>query len=131
MEKFLKKFADATFAVCFVFAAASCSSENATQAQQPKKCAVETDFNPTSQFDAAKFKNPPAQYRIVPFWSWNEDMQPDEIRRQLRLMKEAGWGGSMVHSRTGLLTDYLGKDWFRAVDACVDESKKLGMLVWL
>ena len=46
-------------------------------------------------------------------------------------MKKAGWGGSMVHSRTGLLTEYLGEDWFKAVDATLDESRKLGMLVWL
>ena len=96
-----------------------------------KKCAVSVNYDKNSQFSSKEFKNPPAAYRIVPFWSWNEDMEPAEVRRQLRLMKKAGWGGSMVHSRTGLLTDYLGEDWFKAVDACIDESMKLGMLVWL
>ena len=95
------------------------------------KNAVETEYSKDSQFSEAEFKNPSAEYRIVPFWSWNETMEPDEIRRQLRLMKQAGWGGSMVHSRTGLLTEYLGEDWFKAVDATLDESAKLGMLVWL
>ena len=92
---------------------------------------IRVDFDKTSQFSPADFKNPPMQFRIVPFWSWNEVMEPAEIRRQLNLMKQGGWGGSMVHSRTGLLTDYLGEDWFKAVDACIDESAKLGMYVWL
>ena len=92
---------------------------------------MDTQYDKNSQFSESEFKNPSAQYRIVPFWSWNETMEPDEVRRQLRLMKEAGWGGSMVHSRTGLLTEYLGEDWFKAVDATLDESRKLGMLVWL
>ncbi len=96
-----------------------------------KKCAVEVKYDKNSQFDAQKFKNPTAEYRVVPFWSWNETMEPNEVRRQLRLMKKAGWGGSMIHSRTGLLTEYLGEDWFKAIDACIDESVKLGMLVWL
>ena len=95
------------------------------------KTSMEFNYKADSQFSADLFKNPPSEYRVVPFWSWNEKMEPDEIRRQLRLMKEAGWGGSMVHSRTGLLTEYLGEDWFKAVDATIDESEKQGMLVWL
>lgn len=95
------------------------------------KCVVETKYCKNSKFKAEDFKNPPSSYRVVPFWSWNEIMEPDEVRRQLRLMKQAGWGGGMIHSRTGLITEYLGEDWFKAVDACIDESLKLDMLVWL
>ena len=108
-----------------------CATSLLVACKETKKNAVETEYSKESQFSAVEFKNPSAQYRIVPFWSWNETMEPDEVRRQLRLMKQAGWGGSMVHSRTGLLTEYLGKDWFKAVDATLDESEKLGMLVWL
>ena len=25
--------------------------------------------------------NPPAKYRPVPFWSWNEKLDPEELRR--------------------------------------------------
>ncbi len=108
-----------------------CASLFFSACKEEKRNSVDTEYDKTSQFSTAEFKNPSAQYRIVPFWSWNETMEPDEIRRQLRLMKKAGWGGSMVHSRTGLLTEYLGEDWFKAVDATLDESRKLGMLVWL
>ncbi|MBQ2722562.1 MAG: hypothetical protein IJF70_06610, partial [Opitutales bacterium] len=72
-----------------------CASLLLVACKENKKNAVDTQYDKNSQFSTAEFKNPSAQYRIVPFWSWNETMEPDEIRRQLRLMKKAGWGGSM------------------------------------
>ncbi|MFA9476682.1 hypothetical protein ACERK3_00100 [Phycisphaerales bacterium AB-hyl4] len=77
------------------------------------------------------FRNPPAAYRPVPFWSWNEQMEPEEVRRQVDLMHEAGWGGAFVHSRIGLTTPYMGEAWFAAVDAVVDQCRQRGMKVWL
>ena len=82
-------------------------------------------------FSLDNFRNPPAEFRPVPFWSWNEVMEPLEVKRQIREMKNAGWGGAFVHSRVGLVTEYLGPEWFRAVDATIEECQKQGMLVWL
>ena len=79
----------------------------------------------------ADFAAPPAEFRPVPFWSWNERMEPREIRRQVALMKEAGWGGAFIHSRIGLLTPYLGEEWFRACDAVMEACREHEMLVWL
>lgn len=81
------------------------------------------------QLDA--FFNPPVEYRPVVFWSWNEVLQPDEIRRQARFMKDGGLGGGFIHVRTGLITEYLKEDWFKAVDAGIDESRKCGLKVYL
>ena len=58
-------------------------------------------------------------------------MEPDEIRRQVALMKAGGWGGAFIHSRMGLLTPYLGEEWFRACDAVMEACREHGMLVWL
>ncbi len=78
-----------------------------------------------------QFKDPPAMYRPVPFWSWNEHIAPDEVRRQLQLLAQAGYGGAFMHSRTGLLTPYLGEQWFDAVAVVIDECRHLGLKVWL
>ena len=51
-------------------------------------------------------------YRPVPFWSWNDDLQPEELVRQIDEMKEKGIGGFFMHARGGLKTEYLGEDWF-------------------
>ena len=44
------------------------------------------------------------EYRPAPFWSWNDALAPDELRHQIRCMREAGLGGYFMHSRTGLAT---------------------------
>jgi hypothetical protein len=85
----------------------------------------------SSQHWHHSFQNPPLAYRPVPFWSWNEILEPAEVRRQLQLFAKAGWGGAFIHSRPGLLTPYMREEWFAAVDAAVDESRKLGLNVWL
>ena len=69
-------------------------------------------------------------YRPIPFWSWNDRLEPEELRRQVRKMHEAGMGGFFMHARGGLETEYMGQDWFRAIEASMDEAKKLGMHAW-
>ena len=69
-------------------------------------------------------------YQPVPFWSWNDRLEPDELRRQIRAMKKAGMGGFFMHARGGLETEYLSDDWFAAVDASVDEAEKQHMNAW-
>ena len=33
------------------------------------------------------------RYRAIPFWSWNDKLEPEELQRQIRSMKKAGFGG--------------------------------------
>ena len=78
-----------------------------------------------------EFTNPPCDYRGKPFWAWNGKLEPDELRRQIRLLKRMGLGGFFMHARVGLDTDYLSEDWFRCVAACIDEAKKQKMHAYL
>jgi hypothetical protein len=77
------------------------------------------------------FTDPPVTFRCAPFWSWNERMDPAEVRRQIDLMADAGWGGAFMHSRSGLQTPYLGEEWFDAIEAGIDQSRKRGLKVYL
>ncbi|HUS47731.1 MAG TPA: glycosyl hydrolase [Phycisphaerae bacterium] len=63
--------------------------------------------------------------------SWNGRLEPDELRRQVRILHRMGMGGFFIHARVGLDTAYLSDDWFDCVDACIDEAQKLGMRAWL
>ena len=76
-------------------------------------------------------KNPSAEYRGALFWALNGKLEPEEMRRQIRLMKQMGMGGFFLHARVGLNTEYLGDEWFKCVDAAIDEAAGLGMKVWL
>ncbi len=78
-----------------------------------------------------KLKAPGARYRGKPFWAWNGRLAPEELRRQIRLMKQMGLGGFFMHSRVGLDTPYLGSEWFDCVNACADEAARLGMEAWM
>jgi hypothetical protein len=78
-----------------------------------------------------EFAAPGAAYRGKPFWAWNGTLEPEELRRQIRQMHQAGLGGFFMHARVGLGTAYLSDDWFACVDACLDEAKGLGMEAWL
>ena len=46
--------------------------------------------------------NPGMKYRPIPFWSWNDKLDPEELRKQVRAMYEAGMGGFFMHARGGL-----------------------------
>ena len=79
----------------------------------------------------SEFKSPQSEYRGVPFWSWNDELKVEELRRQIKEMDEKGLGGFFMHSRIGLITPYLSKKWMECIKACVKEAKKRGMSAWL
>ncbi len=72
-----------------------------------------------------------AWFRGAPFWSWNDKLDPEELRRQIRQFHQQGLGGFFMHARIGLDTPYMSEEWMQAVEACIDEARKLGMLAWL
>jgi hypothetical protein len=78
-----------------------------------------------------ELKNPGSLYRGAPFWAWNGKLETEELRRQIRIMKEMGLGGFFMHSRVGLDTPYLSEEWFECINACADEGEKNKMLAFL
>lgn len=77
------------------------------------------------------FRHPPNILREAPFWSWNDDLQNDELERQALDMAERGWGGYFMHSRVGLITPYLSEDWFDRIKHTVEISAKAGLKAYL
>lgn len=71
------------------------------------------------------------EYRSIPFWSWNNELEEDALIAQIDEMKKVGIGGFIIHARTGLTTEYLGEKWFSCVEACLERAKALGMNAWI
>ncbi len=69
-------------------------------------------------------------HRSLPFWSWNDKLEENEIRRQVNVMNDSFNGGFFMHARGGLQTEYLSDEWFSMVEASIDEAKKTGMDAW-
>ena len=78
-----------------------------------------------------EFKNPGKEYRPSPFWSWNDALDPEELRWQVRQMAEQGFGGYFIHSRVGLATPYLSKEWMECIRACLEEGREVDTESWL
>lgn len=38
-------------------------------------------------------ENPPAEYRPLPLWSWNDRLEKKELERQIEEMHKVGIGG--------------------------------------
>ncbi|HNX33090.1 MAG TPA: hypothetical protein PKM57_00580 [Kiritimatiellia bacterium] len=82
------------------------------------------------RFTQGAFRAPANDYRSVPFYSLNDELEPSELDRQLRVFKEGGFGGTFLHSRIGLLTEYLSDRWFEVMAAGVKSSQDLGIDAW-
>ncbi|MBQ4155870.1 MAG: hypothetical protein IJD90_03595 [Clostridia bacterium] len=90
-------------------------------------------FYPESKKEFFKevFKNPGKNYRATPFWAWNTKLDKEELKRQIEVFKEMGFGGFHIHSRVGMATPYLSKDFFSLVKVCNKKGKQEDMLTYL
>ena len=77
------------------------------------------------------FKNPTSEYRATPFWAWNDDLEKQELFKQIEEFKDMGLGGFHMHVRCGLNTPYLSKEFMDLIKSCTDKAKKEQMLAWL
>lgn len=79
----------------------------------------------------SEFENPGALYRNAPFWSWNDKLDKDELKRQIQEMADKGWGSYFMHSRVGLVTGYLSDEWMEMIEECAQKARETGTYAWL
>lgn len=70
-------------------------------------------------------------YRALPFWSWNDRLDVENLIGQIHWMHDNGIGGYFMHARSGLQTEYLSEEWMKCIESCADEGLKLGMKSWV
>ena len=88
-----------------------------------------------------EFANPPKEMRPMVRWWWpGGDVTPDELRREIRVLDEAGFGGAEIQSlRIGLkamppeiaarVNDYATASFYHKVRAAVEEARDRGMFL--
>ncbi|MBQ8295404.1 MAG: hypothetical protein IJX87_03105 [Clostridia bacterium] len=52
------------------------------------------------------------------------------MTKKIEEMRDAGIGGFIMHSRTGMNDEYLGEKWFSCIGVCLKKAKELGMNAW-
>lgn len=77
------------------------------------------------------FANPPARFRGAPFWAWNTKLDKEDLLWQIDRLKEMGFGGFFMHTRSGMDTPYLGAEFMDCVHACVEKAKRDDMFAYL
>lgn len=87
--------------------------------------------NSNNTIDKKLFQNPTSEYRGAPFWAWNCQLDSETLTKQIEYLKEMGFGGFHMHSRTGMATPYLSKEFMQLVKTCVEKAKSENMLSWL
>jgi hypothetical protein len=70
-------------------------------------------------------------YGFYPFWFWNGELSPDEIRWQIAEMAANGVRGFFIHSRQGLQQPYLSGTFMHLVELAVDCAEQHGLVVHL
>ena len=83
------------------------------------------------RFSFDEFRIGPSEYRPVPFLFLNHKMEDDELRWQIRQIKEKGLRGFFMHPRPGLLNPYMSVDFREKIKLMVKEAEALGIEAWL
>src|SRR5215216_8183221 len=86
---------------------------------------------PVIPIDREHFHNTPREYGILPFWFLNGELDPEEMRFQLREFRDKGMPGIILHGRYGLETDYIGETYLDRIHLAVEEAEKLGLQTWI
>ncbi len=80
------------------------------------------------------FLNPPKEYTILPFWSWNNTLVPQKLNWQMDQMLDKGIYGAFMHARAGIdssATPYFSKGWWDAVASTVKHASEKGFYACL
>ncbi len=83
---------------------------------------------------AKSFKQPPSEYSMIPFWSWNGTLKPEKLTWQIDQMQEKGISGAFLHARAGLdesKTPYFSDGFWKAVDTTIRYSAYKGFHTYL
>ncbi|MBR0365608.1 MAG: hypothetical protein IJH94_02260, partial [Clostridia bacterium] len=77
--------------------------------------------------------HPDREFSPMPFWFWNDRLDEDEIKKQIREMNDKGVNGFVIHPRIGIPGDieYMSDKYLSYVKCAVEEADRLGMKVIL
>ncbi len=80
-----------------------------------------------------KFLNPEDEYSPLPFWFWNDNLNEEEITKQIDSFYEKGVRGFVIHPRIGIPKEieYLSDKFMEYVTCAVRKADSLKMKVVL
>jgi alpha-L-rhamnosidase len=88
-------------------------------------------MKPPRQLDLRAMREPSRDFGILPFWFLNGELDPDEMRWQLKELFDKGMHGVVFHGRYGLEMPYLGPRYLDRIRHGVEEANRLGLAAWI
>src|SRR5438034_7751046 len=88
-------------------------------------------MNDPRPLDAETFRTATRDFGILLFWFLNGELDPNEMRYQLRELREKGMPGLILHGRFGLEMPYIGPKYLDRIRLAVEEAKALGLQTWI
>jgi hypothetical protein len=73
------------------------------------------------------FETPDERYRGLDLWMVNDDLDNEEIRRQVFEFKDKGFYSVVFRTYNGLISDYPGPLFKSKVRAAIEAAKECGM----
>ncbi len=80
---------------------------------------------------ADDFKPLRPEFMAAPFWFWNDELDPVEVKRQVVEMYRQNIGGFFMHARMGRVTPYMSREWMDAIKAGIEEAARHNMGAWI
>ncbi len=77
------------------------------------------------------FKNVDISYSPKPVWLWNSKLNIPVTVNTAKKMFSAGFGGFAVCPSNGLVSTYLGEEWFRNISAAQECAADTSMNMWI
>lgn len=81
----------------------------------------------------SEFYHSQSEFTPIPFWFWNDQLDRDEITRQIYDFKAKGVDGFVIHPRIGIPESlvYLSEEFLDYVEHAVQIAEELDMIVYL
>lgn len=99
--------------------------------RSPAAAFGEANKGPDSKAVHRLFEAPPRGYSSAPLWVWNDRLTEAQVRGTLRDLAAQKVRQAFVHPRPGLMTPYLGEEWFQLWKVALDEAERLDMNLWI
>lgn len=61
---------------------------------------------------------------LLTFYSWNENMDIEQVKEQIKDFYLKGFQGFYIHARAGLTVNYLSDEWFKIIKICLQQAEK-------
>ncbi|MBN1965025.1 MAG: hypothetical protein JW910_10275, partial [Anaerolineae bacterium] len=77
--------------------------------------------------------DPPAEFSLVPFWFWNDDLTQAEIARQMDGFQAHGVAAFVIHPRVGLPRQFgwMSRPLLDMMRFAIEQARQRGMWVML